>query len=150
MANKKRPGATYSAISTVAGVRISHPDRVIYPDLGISKMQLARYYERIGEWIMPHVAGRPLTLVHCPAGLTGPCHYLKHAKAWGPSALRRVRIQEKTKVGEYLVADSIEAVVSLAQMGIVEIHTWNSVADDVERPNRLVWDLDPCPKVTCK
>jgi bifunctional non-homologous end joining protein LigD len=133
---------------TVAGIRISHPDRVIYPDLGISKLELARYYERIGDWILPHVAGRPLTLVHCPTGVSGACHYLKHAKAWGPNALRRVRIQEKTKIGEYLVADSIEAVVSLAQMGIVEIHTWNSTADDVEHPNRLVWDLDPGPKVS--
>ena len=136
--------------ATVVGVRISHPDRVIYPDLGISKIQLARYYERIADWIVPHVAGRPLTLVHCPAGIAAPCNFLKHAKAWGPSALRRVRIQEKTKVGEYLVADSIEAVVSLAQMGIVEIHTWNSTADDIERPNRLVWDLDPGPEVSWK
>jgi bifunctional non-homologous end joining protein LigD len=139
-----------SASSSVAGVRISHPDRLIYPDLGISKIELARYYERIGDWILPHVAGRPLTLVHCPAGLAAPCHYLKHAKAWGPSALRRVKIEEKTKVGEYLVADSIEAVVSLAQMGIVEIHTWNSLAGDIDRPNRLVWDLDPGPGISWK
>jgi bifunctional non-homologous end joining protein LigD len=59
-------------------------------------------------------------------------------------------IQEKTKVGEYLVADNIEAVVSLAQMGIVEVHTWNSTDDDVERPNRIVWDLDPGPEVAWK
>jgi bifunctional non-homologous end joining protein LigD len=136
--------------SSVAGVRISHPDRLIYPDLGISKIQLARYYEEIGDWVVPHVAGRPLTLVHCPAGLASACIYLKHAKAWGPSALRRVKIQEKTKVGEYLVADSLEAVVSLAQMGIVEIHTWNSIIEDVDRPNRIVWDLDPGPSVTWK
>ncbi len=134
----------------VGGVRISHPDRVIYPELGITKLEFARYFERIGKWILPHVAGRPLTLVQCPDGLASPCHYLKHAKAWGPSALRRVRIQEKTKVGEYLVADSIEAVISLAQMGIVEIHTWNSTTDALERPNRLVWDLDPGPQVTWK
>jgi bifunctional non-homologous end joining protein LigD len=138
------------AAPTVAGIRISHPDRLIYPDLGISKIQLARYYEEIAEWIVPHVVGRPLTLVHCPAGLAAPCIYLKHAKAWGPNALRRVKIQEKTKVGEYLVADSIEAVVSLAQMGIVEIHTWNSTVKDIERPNRIVWDLDPGPAVTWK
>ena len=143
-----RIGAGESTSPTVAGVRISHPDRVIYPDLGISKIQLVRYYEGIADWIMPHVIGRPLTLLHCPAGLNAPCNYLKHAKAWGPSALRRVQIQEKTKVGEYLVADSIEAVVSLAQMGIVEIHTWNSTAKDIEHPNRLVWDLDPGPKVS--
>src|SRR5207237_1014680 len=84
---------------TVARVSISHPDRLIYPDLGISKLQLARYYEQIADWVVPHVKGRPLTLVHCPAGIAAPCRYLKHAKQWGPSALRRVKIQEKTKVG---------------------------------------------------
>jgi bifunctional non-homologous end joining protein LigD len=132
----------------VAGIRISHPDRLIYPDLELSKLQLARYYDDIADWIVPHVHGRPLTLVHCPSGIAGPCMYMKHAKAWGPNALRRVRIQEKTKVGEYLVAESIGAVVALAQMGIVEIHTWNSTADDVERPNRIVWDLDPGPEIS--
>jgi bifunctional non-homologous end joining protein LigD len=142
---ERRPDET--GPSTVAGVRISHPDRLIYPDLGVSKIQLARYYDDIADWIVPHVSGRPLTLVHCPAGVAEPCIYLKHAKAWGPNALRRIKIQEKTKVGEYLVADSLEALVSLAQMGIVEIHTWNSTAEDIERPNRIVWDLDPGPSV---
>ena len=152
--SRDRPAGRTSVASasspTVAGVGISHPDRLIYPNLGISKVQLAQYYERIARWIVPHVAGRPLTLVHCPAGIAAPCNFLKHAKAWGPNALRRVRIQEKTKVGEYLVADSIEGVVSLAQMGVVEIHTWNSTADDIDRPNRLVWDLDPGPEVSWK
>src|SRR5688572_11908060 len=133
---------------TIAGIGISHPDRLIYPDLGITKIQLARYYDAVGPWMLPHVAGRPLTLVHCPDGVAAPCHYLRHAKAWGPNALRRVRIREKTKTGEYLVADNVEAVVSLAQMGIVEIHTWNSTDDDVERPNRIILDLDPGPDVT--
>jgi bifunctional non-homologous end joining protein LigD len=148
----RRKGVPLPAVDnpSVAGVRISHPDRLIYADLDISKMHLARYYERIAGWIVPHVAGRPLTLVHCPEGLAAPCIYLKHAKAWGPSALRRVKIQEKTKIGEYLVADSLAAVVSLAQMGIVEIHTWNSTAEDIDRPNRIVWDLDPGPAVSWK
>jgi bifunctional non-homologous end joining protein LigD len=131
----------------VGGIRISHPDRLIYPDLRITKLQFARYFEAIGPWMLPHVKGRPLTLVHCPAGIGGTCAYLKHAKAWGPTALRRVRIREKTKIGEYLVADTLPAVVALAQMGVVEIHTWNSTAADVERPNRIVWDLDPGPEV---
>jgi bifunctional non-homologous end joining protein LigD len=121
---------------------------LIYPDLGISKADLASYYETIAPWVLPHVVGRALTLLHCPQGMAGPCMYLKHAKQWGPSALRRVRIQEKTKVGEYLVADSISAVVALVQMGIVEIHTWNSTTDALERPNRIIWDLDPGPDVS--
>jgi bifunctional non-homologous end joining protein LigD len=134
--------------TVVAGVRLSHPDRLIYPDLGISKAQLARYYEAIADWVVPHVVDRPLTLLHCPDGLNAPCRFLRHAKAWGPTALERVKIREKTKVGEYLVARSLAGVVALAQMGIVEIHTWNSTAENVECPNRLVWDLDPGPAVT--
>ncbi len=140
--------AARSAGPTVAGIRISHPDRPIYPDLGVSKLDLVRYYDDIGEWIVPHVCGRPLTLVHCPAGIGGPCRYMKHAKAWGPTSLRRVNIQEKTKVGEYLIADNLSGVVALAQMGIVEIHTWNSTDDRIECPNRIVWDLDPGPQIT--
>jgi bifunctional non-homologous end joining protein LigD len=132
----------------VAGIRLSHPDRLLYPDLGVSKRHLAQYYADIAPWILPHVRGRPLTLVHCPRTVADRCSYLKHAKAWGPPALRRVRIREKTKVGEYLVADSIGAVVALAQMGVVEIHTWNATADNIERPNRIVWDLDPGPRVS--
>ena len=138
------------AEAVVAGIRVSHPDRLIYPDLGLSKLQLAQYYEYIAEWIVPHVKARPLTLIHCPAGIAGPCSYMRHGKAWGPTALRRVRIQEKTKIGEYLVADTIAAVVALAQMGIVEIHTWNSTTANLERPNRIIWDLDPGPDVSWK
>jgi len=131
----------------VAGVPISHADRVIYSDLGITKLDVARFYEAIGEWIVPHVRGRPLTLVHCPNGLNAPCRYMRHSKVWGPSALRRIEIQEQTKVGEYLVADSLEAVIALAQMSVLEIHTWNSTVDHVEQPDRIVWDLDPGPDV---
>lgn len=139
-----------AAAPIVAGIRISHPERLIYPEQRLSKLQLALYYQEIADWMVPHLVGRPLTLVHCPDGLAAPCHYLRHAKAWGPKALRRVRIPEKTKVGEYLVADGLEGLVALAQMGVVEIHTWNSADHDIERPNRLVFDLDPGPRVTWK
>ena len=91
----------------VHGIRISHPDRVIYPELGFSKLDLVRYYDRDGDAILPHVADRPLTLVHCPDGLNAPCNYMRHRKVWGPGVLRRVRIREKTKVGEYLVIDDM-------------------------------------------
>jgi bifunctional non-homologous end joining protein LigD len=137
-----------AADASVAGVSITHADRLIYPELGITKLDVARYYEAIADWIVPHVAGRPLTLVHCPQGLAGPCSYMRHTKVWGPLALRRVRIQEKTKIGEYLIADDIASIVGLAQMGVLEIHTWNSTDKDIERPNRIIWDLDPGEEVT--
>jgi bifunctional non-homologous end joining protein LigD len=132
----------------VAGIRITHPDRVLYPDLGLTKRDLATYVERVTPWMLPHVEGRPLTLVRCggPVG-TANCVYLRHAKAWGPSVLRRVNIREKTKIGEYLVADTPDALVGLVQMGVVEIHTWNARAGDIERPDRIVWDFDPGPDV---
>lgn len=126
-----------------AGVRITHPDRVLYPEPLITKIDLARYYEAIADWVVPHVAGRPLTLVRCPEGLAAECFFMKHSKVWAPASLRRVRIQEKTKLGEYLIADDISGIVGLVQMGVLEIHTWNSVFDTVERPNRIVIDLDP-------
>lgn len=132
-----------TSVRHVAAVRISHPDRVVYPEPRITKVDVARYYERIADWIMPQVAGRPLTLVRCPEGIGSGCFFMKHSQVWAPEPLRRVTIQEKTKLGEYLIADTIQAVVGLVQMGVLEIHTWNSVFADVERPNRIVIDLDP-------
>ncbi len=136
----------------VAGVRISPALRVLYPDVGVTKLDLARYYESIADWIVPHVQGRPLTLVRCPEGIrTGQradCFYMKHSKVWAPPALRRVRIQERTKLGEYLIADSLAGLISLVQMDVLEIHTWNSTFDHVEQPDRLVLDIDPGEEVT--
>jgi len=130
------------------GVRLTHADRVVYPDLQITKVDLARYYEQVAAWIVPQVAGRPLTLVRCPRGMNGDCAFMKHSHVWAPEALRRVRIQEKKKVGEYLIADSSAAIVGLVQMGVLEIHTWNSTFPDIDRPNRFVIDLDPGDQVS--
>jgi len=131
----------------VAGIAISHAERVFWPDDGITKIELARYYDAIGDWIVPHVEGRPLTLLRCE-GTIEHCMFLRHARAWGPTALERVKIREKHKVGEYLVANDVAGVVALAQIDILEIHTWNSRARDVERPDRIVIDLDPGDGVT--
>jgi bifunctional non-homologous end joining protein LigD len=137
-------GARPAEAPTVAGVAISNPERVVYPDGRITKLAVARYYDAVADWIVPHVAGRPLTLVRCPEGIGGECFFMKHSKVWARGPLRRVRIQEKTKLGEYLIADDLPAIVGLVQTGILEIHTWNSSFDvDVERPNRIVIDLDP-------
>ncbi|HEX5473082.1 MAG TPA: DNA ligase D [Vicinamibacterales bacterium] len=131
----------------VCGVRISHPDRVMYPEPRLTKLDVARYYERVAAWMLPHVLGRPLTLVRCGQGIDGGCVFMKHSKVWAPAALRRVRIQEKTKVGDYLVIESPEALLSLIQMDVLEIHTWNTRADRVDMPDRLVFDLDPGERI---
>jgi bifunctional non-homologous end joining protein LigD len=128
-------------------VKLTHPDRVLYPPQGITKRDLAQLYVSIADWILPHLKGRPLTLVRCPEGAEKPCFYMKHSGVWAPPALRRVDIQEKTKKGEYLVVEDLAGLVSLVQMGILEIHTWNALADDLEHPDRVVFDLDPDPSV---
>jgi bifunctional non-homologous end joining protein LigD len=142
--SKSKAKSTYV---TVGGVRISSPDRVMFPDLGLTKRDLALYYESVAPAILPHLRGRPLTLFHCPEGLAGECRFMKHSKVWAPPAVRRVRISEKTKVGEYLVVDTEEALLSVVQMDVLELHTWNSTVDRVETPDRIVLDLDPGPAV---
>jgi bifunctional non-homologous end joining protein LigD len=134
----------------VAGVGISHADRVLFPAADLTKLDLAAYYDEIADAMLPDLVDRPLTLVSCPNGVPvggarkgTDCLFMKHAKVWGPSALRRVKIQEKRKVGEYLIADSKAALVGLAQMNVLEIHTWNARFRDIERPDRIVIDLDP-------
>lgn len=117
---------------------------------GETKLDLARYYQVIEPWVMPHLIDRPLTLVRCPSGVlpasskkSSECFFMKHSKVWAPPAIRRVRIREKTKLGEYLIADSIAALIGLVQMDVLEVHTWNSRFSDIERPDRIVIDLDP-------
>ena len=139
-----------SRAPVVAGVRITHPDKLMFPRLGLTKLDIARYYASVGRWMLPHLKGRPLTLVFCPPGVAQGCTYLRHTKVWGPKAIRRVRIQEKTKVGEYMVVDTLEGLISLAQMNVLEIHTWNSTVDHLEQPDRIVMDLDPGRDVTSK
>ena len=134
---------TASADPVVLGVAISHPDRVMYPKPPLTKLDVARYYGQVADAMMPHVDGRPLTLVRCGEGISGDCIFMKHSKLWAPPQLKRVRIQEKTKLGEYLVIESPEAIIGLAQMDILEIHTWNTRYDKVELPDRIVVDLDP-------
>ncbi|HWP66482.1 MAG TPA: DNA ligase D [Candidatus Limnocylindria bacterium] len=131
----------------VAGVRLTHADRVVYPALGLTKLDVARFYEAIAEWVVPQLRDRPTTLVRCPDGLDGGCFYQKHVGYWAPPTLRRVRIRERRKSGEYLVVDDLPGLIGLVQIGILEIHTWNSRTAHLEQPDRLVFDLDPGPDV---
>jgi bifunctional non-homologous end joining protein LigD len=134
----------------VAGVTLSHPDRVLYPEQGLTKLALAQYYEQISSWILPHLEGRPLTLVRCPEGHAADCFYQKHANESVPEVIGRVKIPEGKKTGIYMVADSLEAVVGLVQLGVLEFHTWGAKRDLLDRPDRIIIDLDPDPDVPWK
>jgi bifunctional non-homologous end joining protein LigD len=130
----------------IAGVRVSHPTRVIFPAAGLTKIDLVRYYDAVSRWILPHLRGRPLTLKQC-APDADHCRYLRHSGERAPAHVRVVQIQEKTKIGDYMIVDDEPALIALAQRNIVEFHTWNATADRLEHPNRIVLDLDPGPDV---
>ena len=128
-------------------IRLTHPDRVVYPDRGITKRDLAAYYAQVADWMLPHIIGRPLALVRCPAGVDGPHFFQKHPPEGLPSVVQRIRIQEKNQMNTYLIVNDLEGLVTLVQFGALEIHIWGARGDDVERPDRLVFDLDPDPAV---
>ena len=131
----------------VAGVRLSHPDKVLYPEDGITKLDLATYYEQVAKWMLPHVENRLLSLVRCPAGSGQKCFFQKHPGEGTSEHLRRFEVSEKTKTEEYLALYDLPGLVSLVQMGVLEIHLWGSQADQFEKPDRLFFDLDPDPSV---
>src|SRR5712671_867924 len=126
-----------------AGVRLTHPDRVLYPDQGITKLALAEYYAAIEDWALPHIAHRPLTLVRCPEGQGKECFYQKHLSSGVPDVIGRVEIPEKSGSETYLVIENLAGLVAMVQMGVLEIHLWGSTVDKLETPDRIVFDLDP-------
>ncbi|HKQ48677.1 MAG TPA: DNA ligase D [Phycisphaerae bacterium] len=131
----------------VAGVGISHPDRVLYSKLSFTKADLGAYYEKVADQMLPHVSDRPLMLVRCPEGAGGPCFHQKHPSAGPLSGLRGVPIREKGKTETYMVVDDVRGLVTLVQMGALEVHTWGSTTKQLEKPDRLIFDLDPGPGV---
>ncbi|MEX2141991.1 MAG: DNA ligase D [Pirellulales bacterium] len=144
-ANEKR-SSTPGRVD-VGGVSLSSPDKLLYREQGITKLQLAQYYEAIGDWILPELENRPLVMVRCPEGTDKECFFQKHPGAGSSDQLRQIPVKEKKKTEHYLVVDDLAGVIALVQMGVLEIHTWGSRADRIEQPDRLIFDLDPDPTV---
>jgi bifunctional non-homologous end joining protein LigD len=140
----KRAGATSEAAEAdFAGVRVTHPDRVLFPGQGVTKRELIEYYLAVADRMLPHVAGRPLALVRCPRGSGAECFFQKHANPGWPDAFKHVRIREKSGTEQYLYIEDERGLVAAVQMGVLELHLWGSRADRVEEPDRMVFDLDP-------
>jgi bifunctional non-homologous end joining protein LigD len=126
-------------------VRLTHPDKVLDDESGLTKQALADYYWSIAEAMLPHIAGRPLSLVRCPEGSGSPCFYQKHVTSMLPKDIDTVMVPDKKsgKPEPYITLDNRETLAGLAQMGVLEIHPWGSKNDDLERPDRITMDLDP-------
>ena len=140
-------GETRRAHALIAGIRLTSPDRILFEELGLTKEALARYYESVGEAIVPELKGRPLSLVRCPQGPGEGCFYQKHIDDKFSSEIERVPIQESAGQGIYAAANTIEAVIGLVQMGVIELHVWGSTTADLDKPDRMIFDLDPDPAI---
>jgi bifunctional non-homologous end joining protein LigD len=134
----ERPSAPASTI------RFTNLDKVLYPREGITKGLLVAYHAVVADWLLPHLVGRPLTVVRCPDGAEGPCFFQKHHGGGVPKAVRSLPIREQTgRTQDSMVIDEVDGVFGLVQLGTLELHVWGSHESNLEKPDRLVFDLDP-------
>jgi bifunctional non-homologous end joining protein LigD len=140
----------YKDHATVAGIRISHPDRVIYPDSDITKLKLAEYYFSVADHILPHVINRSLSTVRCPEGAAEPCFFQRHVGLGKSPDLHEVRVQVKDEARNYLMIQDLRGLISLVQWGVIELHPWQCSVKDLTKPDRMVFDLDPDPSAAWK
>ncbi|QHN04099.1 hypothetical protein FTO74_12500 [Granulicella sp. WH15] len=128
-----------------APVRLTHPDKVLDEASGLTKQGLADYYWAVSEKMLPHLKGRAISLVRVPDGIGEPQFYQKHKTAMMPDGFDSVAVPDKKTgtVEEYIAANTREAIASLAQMSVMEVHPWGSLAKNLERADRLIFDLDP-------
>jgi len=134
-----------SAGSNVGGVRITHPDRIIYPGTDITKSDLAEYYLSVAEHILPHVKNRPLSMLRCPEGIGAQCFFQRHIAHGQSTYLHDTGIKVKGRNETYLMIKDSKGLISLVQWGLIELHPWGCLADRPELPDRIIFDLDPDP-----
>ncbi len=128
-----------------APVRLTHPDKVVDVESQLTKQKLADYYWAVAAEMLPHISGRPLSLVRCPEGSEKPCFYQKHKNHMLPPGIESIDVPDKKtgKPDPYITLSTPEALAGLAQMGVLEVHPWGSRNDDLEHPDRIIIDLDP-------
>ena len=137
--------ATAGAVE-IAETPLTHPERILYPEQGVTKLALARYYESIQEWVLPYLARRPLVLLRCPEGRHA-CFYQKHLLKSQARSVPRIAIREGGAERDYVYVSSLADMLTLVQHGVLEFHVWGCQVDDIEHPDLLVFDLDPAPEV---
>ncbi|HKN87352.1 MAG TPA: DNA ligase D [Nitrospiraceae bacterium] len=143
-APKRRPARSGEREVEIAGIHLTHPTRVLYPQQGLTKRDLAAYYESIADRILPHIVKRPMMLLRCPEGHEKECFHQKHTNRMVPGAVHSIEIKEGTgKASPYLMVDDLPGLIALVQMGALELHVWGSHAGRIEYPDRMVFDLDP-------
>lgn len=127
----------------------THPNRILYPEQNITKLQLAQYYEQIQQWILPYIINRPLTLVRCPSNYK-KCFYQKHLADKLIPDIYTIDIKEKHTKGKYIYIKNLKGLLALVQLGVLEIHPWGCTIKHIEKPDMMTFDLDPAPDVAWK
>jgi bifunctional non-homologous end joining protein LigD len=125
----------------VEGIRLSNPDKILYPEQGITKGDLADYYVAVAERMLPHVAFRPVTMVRCPTGRGTKCFYQRHAGSGVPEQLGEIVVPGFEE--PYLFIRDVAGLIAMVQMGVLEIHPWAVTVEHPDRADRVIFDLDP-------
>ena len=134
--------------ATSPATRLTHPDKLLFPGAGVTKAELAAYWRRVAPLALPHIRGRPLSLVRCPEGSGQGCFFQRHHTRGMPPGLLPAPLRDSEgQLEEFLKIEDVAGLEAAAQIGALELHIWGSHASTVETPDRLVFDLDPDPSV---
>ena len=137
-----------TAVASPRGaVKLTHPDRLYWPDRGVTKEGLADYYAEIWRYIAPFIVGRPLALVRCPNGIAGEKFFQKHAWRGLNPNIALVKDPKEPSAEPLIAIDDLDGLLGLAQSAALEIHPWGSTIADWERPDMIIMDLDPGERV---
>jgi bifunctional non-homologous end joining protein LigD len=140
----KLRGSAGVAAANAKGVRLTSPDRVVYPGQGVTKADLVAYYSAVSERMLPYIVGRPLSLLRCPQGRARYCFFQKHDTGGFPEAMKSLLVTEKDGSQEdYFYVDDVSGLIAGTQMNVIEWHLWGSRNKDVEKPDRIIFDIDP-------
>jgi len=126
-----------------AGITLTNPHRVFYPELSLTKLDLARYYEAVAPAMLPYVIDRPISLVRCPEGYTNECFFQRHGRRGMSKSIKEVHIPGGKSKKRYLYIDGEAGLFGLVQIGALEIHDWGVSLREIDKPDRIVFDLDP-------
>ena len=143
MATTRKASGKASGDATFAGITLSNPGKIYYPGVGITKLDIARYYESVVRYMLPYVARRPISLVRCPDGIEGQHFFQRHAMKGMSSAIKEVPIAGGASKKKYLYIDDAAGLFGLVQIGTLEIHDWGVALPKVSEPDHIVFDLDP-------